>query len=79
MGRKIIKVVECCDHKEVYGYLEVDGQISAAEVQQRIYSIKNNPDFLKECPDWCLDDVFERFPSDWKWNFIQDDGSTVEI
>lgn len=75
---RIIKIVECCDHKEVYGYLEIEN-VSVEEVQQKIYEIKNSKEFLKECPDWCIDDVFERFPAEWKWNFIQNSyGCTVE-
>ena len=76
--KRIIKVVECCDHKEVYGYLEIEN-VSVEEVQQKIYKIKNSKKFLKECPDWCIDDVFERFPSNWNWNFILDDENIVEI
>ena len=75
---KIIKVVECCDHEEVYGYLKIEN-VSVEEVQQKIYEIKNDDRFREECPDWCIDDVFERFPSNWKWSFISDDGNTVEI
>ena len=75
---KIIKVVECYDHKVVYGYLEIENA-SVEEVQQKIYEIKNDDRFREECPDWCIDDVFERFPSNWKWSFISDDGNTVEI
>ena len=76
---KIIKVVECCDHKEVYRYLEIEN-ISVEEVQQKIYEIKNSKEFLEECPDWCINDVFKRFPAEWKWKFLQDNhGCSVEI
>ena len=43
---RIIKVVECCDHKEVYGYLEVEN-VSVEEVQQKIYEIKNRGIFRR--------------------------------
>lgn len=76
--KKIMRVVECCDHKMIYGYLEIENA-TVDEVQKEIYKIKNNKTFQKQHPDWCINDVFARFPSKWKWNFISDDGSAVEI
>ena len=76
--KRIIRVRECCDYKETYGYLEIEN-VSVNEVQQKIYEIKNDERFKEECPEWCIDDVFARFPNEWKWNFVTDDGSEVEI
>lgn len=74
----IIRVVECCDHKEIYGYLQVK-DISVEEIQQKIYEIKNNPQFLEEYPDWTIEDVFNKFPEEWKWKYIYDNNNVVEI
>lgn len=76
--KRIMKVVECCDHKEVYGYLEIE-DVTENEVQEKIYEIKNNQEFQEECPDWCIEDIFDRFPDNWKWNYISDDGYMIEI
>ncbi len=74
----VIKVVESSEHKVVYGYLEVENA-TVDEVQAQICKIKNCKEFQNEFPDWCITDVFEKFPSSWKWNFISDNGYTVEI
>ena len=67
--KKVIELVECCDHKEGYGYLEFEGA-SETEVQNKIYEIKNNPAFIKKHPDWTIEDVLKFFPKKWKTNFI---------
>lgn len=74
---RIMKVVECCDHKQVYGYLIVK-DVSGDEVQKKIYEIKRDETFKEECPDWCVTDIFERFPKEWEWEYIVED-CTVEI
>ena len=76
--RRVMRVVECSDHDMIYGYLEIEN-VTEDEVQQKIYEIKNDKQFLEEYPDWCIDDVFDRFPEEWKCTFIQDDGYILEI
>lgn len=76
--RRVLKIVECCEHKQVYGYLEIEN-VTESEVQQKIYEIKNDEKFKQECPDWCINDIFKRFPVEWKWKYISDDGYIVEI
>ena len=73
-----MRIVECSDHKKTYGYLVID-DITVDKVQREIYKIKNNKKFNEEYPDWTIDDVFERFPKSWKWEYISDNGSIVEI
>lgn len=68
MIEKAIKIVECTDHDVTYGILTVKN-VSVDEVQNKIYEIKNDNGFLEECPDWCIDDVFERFPENWEWRY----------
>ena len=70
-------LVDCCDHDATYGILIVEN-VSIEEVQQKIYEIKkefcdNNFD------DWCLDDVFEKFPENWEWDFEQGTDNDIEI
>lgn len=75
--RRVMRVVECSDHDVLYGFLEVYNT-TEEEVQQKIYEIKNR--FYKEgFEDWTIDDVFEQFPTEWKWTFLQDDGYVLEI
>ena len=79
MKKLIVRVVECSDYDETYGLLIIKrGTFSIKEVQNKIYEIKNNEEFLKENPNWTIEDVFVRFPSDWEWEFIKEDG-IVEI
>lgn len=75
---RIVKVVECTDHNEVYGYLKIEN-MSIQEVQEKISEIKNDKNFREENPGWCIQDVFDRFPSHWEFEFISDDGDYVEI
>jgi hypothetical protein len=77
---EIIKVVESSDNDVVYGYLVVDG-VSREEIQNKIYEIKNDEEFLENHPDWTIDDVFANFPADWDWNYIceRDGRNMVEI
>lgn len=74
----IAKMVDCSDHDAQYGILSVDN-ISLEEVQNKIYEIKRK--FYEEgFDDWCIDDVFEKFPEEWEWNFIQTDyDEAIEI
>lgn len=63
----VARLVECSDYDEMYGILTVKN-ISAKEVQDKIYDIKN-----KFCDEgnysWCVDDVLEKFPDEWDWDF----------
>ena len=75
--RKIMRVVECSDYDVFYGLLEVYNA-TEEEVQQKIYEIKNK--FYEDgFADWTIDDVFDEFPSEWQWTFLQDDGYVLEI
>lgn len=64
-----VKVMECCDHDVCYGILKIHN-ITVDKIQKKIYEIKNNEDFLEEYPDWTIDDVFNQFPDEWEWEFI---------
>lgn len=75
---RVMRVVECSDSKYIYGFLEIE-DVTVSEVQQKIYEIKNNRTFKEEYPDWTIDDVFSKFPKEWKWNFVADDDCVVEI
>lgn len=67
----IARLVECSDYDVVYGILTVEN-VSVQEVQNKIYEIKNK--FYDEgFEDWCIDDVFEKFPAEWEWDFERSD------
>lgn len=66
-------LVECTDHKQIYGVLTVDG-ISANEVQDKIYEIKDEFDN----DNWEIQDVLDRLPREWKWKY-DDYISKIEI
>lgn len=66
-------LVECTDHKQIYGILTVEG-IDAYEVQNKIYEIKDE----FEDNDWEIKDVLERLPKEWKWTY-DDNISKIEI
>jgi hypothetical protein len=67
----VARLVECSDYDTIYGILTVEN-VSLKEVQEKIYEIKNK--FYDEgFDDWCIDDVFEKFPDTWEWNFVQGD------
>lgn len=72
------KLVECCEHDYVYGILTVE-RVSTEEVQKKIYEIKNDEKFLKENPDWTIDNVFEHFPKEWEWDFEHSTDNIIEI
>lgn len=72
------KLVDCCDHKAIYGILTVE-EVSTEEVQKKIYEIKNDEKFLEENPDWTIDDVFECFPEEWEWSFEHSADDVIEI
>ena len=71
-------LVECCEHDYVYGILTVEN-VSIEEVQNKIYEIKNDEEFLEENPDWTIDDVFEHFPKEWEWVFEHSTDDIIEI
>ena len=59
------RLVECTDYEVFYGTLTVEN-VSADEVQEKIYEIKNK--FLdEEFYDWTIFDVLDEFPDEWKW------------
>lgn len=63
----VARLVECSDHDYQYGILTVEN-VDLKEVQDKIYEIKRK--FCDEgFDDWCLDDLFEKFPEEWKWEF----------
>lgn len=65
----IARLVECSDHDYQYGILTVEN-VSLEEVQNKIYEIKKR--FYDEgFDDWCIDDVFEKFPEEWEWDYVQ--------
>lgn len=72
----IARIVECTNYKTVYGILTVE-DVEVEAVQDMIYKIKRE---LNDEIDlaWCIDDIFERFPDDWVWSFIDGD-DLIEI
>ena len=71
------RLVEVYDHKVQYGILTVE-DVDVDEVQNKICEIKNR--FYDEgFDDWCLDDVFEKFPKEWKWSCDDIPDCIVEI
>ena len=63
----IARLVECSDYDVQYGILTVEN-VSLEEVQAKIYEIKRR--FSEEgFDDWCVDDVLEQFPEEWKWEY----------
>lgn len=75
---EIVKIVECTNHNEIYGYLKLEN-VTAKNVQIKIYEIKNDKTFLDKHPHWSIEDVFNEFPKDWKWTYVSDNGKCVEI
>ena len=74
----IARLIDCGDHDCQYGILTVKNA-SLKEVQDKIFEIKNKFD-EEGFEDWCLDDVFEKFPEEWEWDFTQTDyDDTIEI
>ena len=63
----IARLVECTDYDVLYGILEVKN-ISAEEVQSKIYEIKSR--FWEEVDlDWTVEDVLNEFPEEWEWTY----------
>jgi hypothetical protein len=72
----IAMLVECTDYDTVYGILSVEA-VDEEIVQQKIYEIKNK--FYEEgFNDWTVEDVLEKFPPEWNWEYNQTD-SKIEI
>ena len=73
----VARLVECSDYDVQYGILTVEN-VSLKEVQNKIYEIKRR--FSDEGFDgWCIDDVFEEFPKEWDWSYVQvDDRDVIE-
>lgn len=75
---RTIKVVSG-DTKDTYGYLSIEN-VSVNQIQHQIDEIKNSIEFKHEISeDWDFEDILERFPSEWKWHYITDDGYTVKV
>lgn len=70
-------LVECSDHDYTYGILVVEN-VSIEEVQQTICEIKKEL-YDNGIDDWCLDDVFEKFPENWEWDWEPGTDNIVEI
>lgn len=68
-------LVECSDCNIIYGILSVKN-ISAKEVQKKIYEIKNKF-YNKGFNDWTIDDVLNELPDDWEWDF--DSNSNISV
>lgn len=62
------RLVEVSDHRILYGILTVE-DVSVDEVQKKINEIKKRF-YDEEFYDWTIDDVFEEFPKEWKWDCI---------
>ena len=70
------RLVECTDYDVIYGFLTVEN-VSPQEVQKEIYDIKKK--FFEEgFGDWTIEDVLEKLPEEWEWNFERCD-NVVEI
>ena len=74
----VARLVECSDHDCQYGILTVEN-VDLKEVQDKIYEIKNK--FYDEgFENWCIDDVLEKFPTEWEWDFVHTDyDEAIEI
>lgn len=70
-NERIMKVVDCSDHKQTYGYLKIY-DVTEEEVNRVVCDIKSDKVFLRENPDWTITDIFNHFPSEWKWEYIWD-------
>jgi len=75
--KNYIKLVECTDEDEVYGLLIIE-DVSAEIVQDKIYEIKNSDEDVFKKGNWCIEDVIERFPEEWEYEFV-DSIDSVEI
>lgn len=72
----VARLVECSDYDEVYGILRVEN-VSAREVQDKIYEIKNR--FYEDgFEDWTIEDVLDEFPQEWEWDY-EDEDEVIEI
>lgn len=64
----VVRVYECSDCRITYGYLTVKKEgITAKEIQTTIHNVK--ADVSREFEGWSIEDVFEKFPEDWDWEF----------
>lgn len=70
-NERIMKVVDCSDHKQTYGYLKIY-DVTEEEVNRAVCDIKSGKAFLRENPDWTITDIFNHFPPEWKWEYIWD-------
>jgi hypothetical protein len=80
----VVRVVDVANHHDEYGFLTFkmnklgDSEPEAAEVQAKINEIKE--EFEKEgIDDWCVTDIFERFPENWNWEFNDDEYAVVTV
>ena len=65
----VARIVKYDDYNGRYGILIVKN-ISIEEVKTKITKIKNR--FYDEgILEWCIDDVFDHFPEEWEWHYIQ--------
>ena len=69
----LVKLVECSDHKEVYGLLDI-GNHKVEDVQNAIYETKAKIKY-----DWLISDLLEELPKKYQdVKFLECDG-TIEI
>lgn len=66
----LVRVVESADPRMTYCYLIVKNGVTTEKIQSKIDEIKNDKNFLEEYPDWCFDDIFNRFPKEWDCEMI---------
>ena len=78
MDAVAVKLVECSDYDVIYGIFILKN-VTAEELQAKIYEIKNDEKFLKENPDWCIDDVLALLPDEWDYEYYSGSGETVDI
>lgn len=70
---KTFRIEDCNDCRIIYGLLEIESpEVTSSEVQEKIDEIKSR--FQEEGNDeWAINELFERFPSDWVWRSVYDD------
>lgn len=78
MDAVAVKLVECSDYDVIYGIFILKN-VTAEELRAKIYEIKNDEKFLKENPDWCIDDVLALLPDEWDYEYYSGSGKTVDI
>lgn len=69
----LVKLVECSDHKFIYGLLDI-GNHKVEDVQNAIYDTKAKIKY-----DWCINDLLEELPKKYQdVKFLESNGA-IEI